>query len=56
MATLMTNIVKEKMADNASFFRYSIDAFQSRVVDIRITCVLLDTAFNFRIRCRDDTH
>ena len=39
IATLMMNIVKEKTADNASFFRYSIDAFHRRVIDIRITCL-----------------
>ena len=39
IATLMMNIVKEKIADSASFFRYSIDAFQRRSIDIRITCL-----------------
>lgn len=34
---LMTNIVKEKMPISASFFRSSIDAFQRRFVDSRIT-------------------
>ena len=51
MATLMMNIVREKTANNASFFRYSMDAFQRRFVDIRMTCVSLDVAFNFQLRC-----
>lgn len=42
--TLMTNIVKEKMPVNASFFLTSINAFQRRFVDIRITSELSDSA------------
>ena len=45
---LMTNIVKEKMPISASFFRSSIDAFQRRFVESRITVALSDSFFHKR--------
>ena len=38
--TPMMIIVKEKMPVSANFFRYSIDAFQRRFVDTKMTCAL----------------
>ena len=40
------NMVKEKMPVNANFFRYSIDAFQRRFVDTRITFALSGLVFS----------
>lgn len=48
--TLMMKIVKERMPVNASFFLTSIDAFQRRCIDIRITGALSDFAFELRMR------
>ncbi len=42
----MMNVVKEKMALSASFFRNSIDAFHRRFVDIRITGKQSDSSLN----------
>lgn len=42
---LMINMVKEKMPVSANFFRYSIDAFQRRFVDTKITCALSGLIF-----------
>lgn len=44
----MMIIVKEKMPVNASFFLTSIDAFQRRLVDIKITGALSEVAVEFR--------
>ena len=38
--TLMMKIVKQKMPISASFFRNSTEAFQRRLIDIRITSAL----------------
>lgn len=50
--TLMMNTVKEKMPVKASFFLTSIDAFQRRFVDIKITGALSDFAIDFSMRRR----
>lgn len=56
IATPMMKIVKEKMPVNASFFLTSIDAFQRRFVDIRITGGLSDFAIGLHTRHRVMTY
>lgn len=48
MEKLMMNAVKQKMPVSASFFRSSIDAFQRRFVDIKITGALSGFAIQTR--------
>lgn len=47
--TLMTNMVNEKIPVSANLFRYSIDAFQRRFIDTKITCALSGSVANANI-------
>lgn len=54
--TLIMSIVKEKIPVNASFFLTSIEAFQRKFVDIRITGVMSDLAIETATRRRPMTY
>ena len=56
MDTQMTNIVKEKMPMSANFFLISIEAFQRRFTEIRITGNLSGGVILFQMRRVPRTH
>ena len=56
MDTQMTIIVKEKMPMSANFFLISIEAFQRRFIEIRITGTLSGGMILFQMRRVSKTH
>ena len=52
----MTTIVKEKMPVSANFFLISIEAFQRRFIEIRITGVLSGRLILFQMRRTSRTY